>query len=662
MSSSVVAPGKSKLAIAPPTGRLRREGAGTRTTSDADLGVASNVFNKLIEAGLRPDPGTAPETASTAVDREWRVGQPVRKFFARAGYFTGEVISIIDRDTHKSAECIGYTPGSVQYIVRYSDGQTERMVGAALRRIATDASARATAGSPTRTPHAAVPAAARKRTSADKRTSPQADKRGNTEGPAQPGGEKRRRSVRARSPGGEQTRGYIWSMAAGGGAALPAAAEHEGGGVAATRADAPAEVARAGRAKRSVQLPTRYRRSISPEPSKRKPDAARLARHAQQQIDDAACQICARKDGDDFLLCDGCPHGYHALCLEPKLLVIPSGDWFCSRCQQNRSCQQLRASQAQPKAKSGKQAAAGGPLSMMKTISKNGLCRVSVPTVVCELLADERMQIEHGGRTFEVTVHNQNKHRPDKPLSYITRGGGWRQFAAAVGLAVGDTVHLASSAAGGGSRFTATVNATPAARGPAPKSRTPAANSLGPSQQRAAVGRSEDGAIEGPTLLQPSPLPAGLGAAALAAAVGTEVADYWGVDHGWCAGVVVAADAELIQIRYADGDVEERDTAEMEMLAGYHAHIYSHIEAALARRPAGLPSVAVLAAMGGAERAELRAARARLWRKPGLGGLQKACRAQRLFAGGAREELAARLLRYETEPFQLDRSGPARRG
>ena len=54
VSASVAPPGKRKPVIAPPTGRPRREGAGIRTTSDADLGVASNVFN--VEAGLRPDP------------------------------------------------------------------------------------------------------------------------------------------------------------------------------------------------------------------------------------------------------------------------------------------------------------------------------------------------------------------------------------------------------------------------------------------------------------------------------------------------------------------------------------------------------------------------------------------------------------------------------
>lgn len=45
------------------------------------------------------------------------------------------------------------------------------------------------------------------------------------------------------------------------------------------------------------------------------------------------CRKCCKKGGDEYLLlCDGCDNGFHTYCLDPPLLEIPEGNWFCSKC------------------------------------------------------------------------------------------------------------------------------------------------------------------------------------------------------------------------------------------------------------------------------------------------------------------------------------------
>ena len=139
------------------------------------------------------------------------------------------------------------------------------------------------------------------------------------------------------------------------------------------------------------------------------------------------------------------------------------------------------------------------------------------------------------------------------------------------------------------------------------------------------------------------------------AVVGTKVADYWGSEYGWFAGEIVAADAELIKIKYSDGETEDRDTEEASMLIGYYTQIYSRIESVLARRPFGLPAAKSLSSMGPEELSQFKAERERFWGKAGLTAHQKACRDYGLWLGGTRPELQARLLLYEAAPFHLRR-------
>ncbi|KAG5184694.1 hypothetical protein JKP88DRAFT_152574, partial [Tribonema minus] len=46
-----------------------------------------------------------------------------------------------------------------------------------------------------------------------------------------------------------------------------------------------------------------------------------------------SCTACHGKhDPDSVLLCDGCDGECHMACLNPPLLSVPEGEWYCSRC------------------------------------------------------------------------------------------------------------------------------------------------------------------------------------------------------------------------------------------------------------------------------------------------------------------------------------------
>ena len=49
--------------------------------------------------------------------------------------------------------------------------------------------------------------------------------------------------------------------------------------------------------------------------------------------EDWACQICKKTNRPaKMLICDYCSEGYHMDCLDPPILRVPKGDWFCPRC------------------------------------------------------------------------------------------------------------------------------------------------------------------------------------------------------------------------------------------------------------------------------------------------------------------------------------------
>lgn len=66
--------------------------------------------------------------------------------------------------------------------------------------------------------------------------------------------------------------------------------------------------------------------------------------HPKIDVEEIACQVCGSGDDDAMMvLCDDCPRGYHTYCLSPPLEQIPSGDWFCPRCAQQREESKRRA-------------------------------------------------------------------------------------------------------------------------------------------------------------------------------------------------------------------------------------------------------------------------------------------------------------------------------
>lgn len=49
--------------------------------------------------------------------------------------------------------------------------------------------------------------------------------------------------------------------------------------------------------------------------------------------DEGVCKVCGvDKDDDSVLLCDTCDAEYHTYCLNPPLIRIPDGNWYCPSC------------------------------------------------------------------------------------------------------------------------------------------------------------------------------------------------------------------------------------------------------------------------------------------------------------------------------------------
>ncbi|GFE53922.1 PHD-finger domain-containing protein, putative [Babesia ovis] len=57
------------------------------------------------------------------------------------------------------------------------------------------------------------------------------------------------------------------------------------------------------------------------------------------------CEICGVDDNwEHMLLCDGCNLGFHMYCLDPPLLSIPQGDWYCKDCLESHAVQRGESS------------------------------------------------------------------------------------------------------------------------------------------------------------------------------------------------------------------------------------------------------------------------------------------------------------------------------
>uniref|UniRef100_A0A2N9IQA2 PHD-type domain-containing protein n=1 Tax=Fagus sylvatica TaxID=28930 RepID=A0A2N9IQA2_FAGSY len=49
--------------------------------------------------------------------------------------------------------------------------------------------------------------------------------------------------------------------------------------------------------------------------------------------DEGVCKLCGvNKDDENVLLCDMCDSGYHTYCLNPPVVKIPDGNWYCPSC------------------------------------------------------------------------------------------------------------------------------------------------------------------------------------------------------------------------------------------------------------------------------------------------------------------------------------------
>lgn len=64
---------------------------------------------------------------------------------------------------------------------------------------------------------------------------------------------------------------------------------------------------------------------------KQSPQYADLkALHPKITVDSDYCAVC--EDGGELICCDACMRAFHVVCLNPPLLDLPEGDWFCPSC------------------------------------------------------------------------------------------------------------------------------------------------------------------------------------------------------------------------------------------------------------------------------------------------------------------------------------------
>ncbi|XP_009762755.1 methyl-CpG-binding domain-containing protein 9 [Nicotiana sylvestris] len=54
--------------------------------------------------------------------------------------------------------------------------------------------------------------------------------------------------------------------------------------------------------------------------------------------EEGLCKVCGMdKDDVNVLLCDGCDSEYHTYCLDPPLIKVPDGEWYCPSCETKES-------------------------------------------------------------------------------------------------------------------------------------------------------------------------------------------------------------------------------------------------------------------------------------------------------------------------------------
>jgi hypothetical protein len=60
----------------------------------------------------------------------------------------------------------------------------------------------------------------------------------------------------------------------------------------------------------------------------------KLPDHMEEDTEHIPCTVCKQAEvqpHNDMMGCDGCDRWFHQKCLQPNLLAIPEGDWYCTR-------------------------------------------------------------------------------------------------------------------------------------------------------------------------------------------------------------------------------------------------------------------------------------------------------------------------------------------
>ena len=93
-----------------------------------------------------------------------------------------------------------------------------------------------------------------------------------------------------------------------------------------------------------------------------------------KSLQNIRCRRCRKKGGDEYLLlCDGCDNGFHTYCLDPPLMEVPEGDWYCSKCKPASPVKLRRISSMRPSMaeESGESSDESDTLEEQKTTSKS---------------------------------------------------------------------------------------------------------------------------------------------------------------------------------------------------------------------------------------------------------------------------------------------------